>query len=121
MKTNLGKFIVEGTPNEISELIETENKKEVKTSGYKGLYTLLTRFTVFYERDNDNMMSTPKTYMCNEGDILEFVRDEIDPFNGKPYPVFKNEQGDEVNVELALVKQTSIEDLRKRGLYQKGE
>ena len=121
METKIGKYTVEGTPKEISDFIEMENKKEVKTSGCKGLYTIIARLMVFYEKDNDNIMSTPKTYMCNEGDILEFVRDKIDPFNGKPYPVFKNEQGDEVHIDLAYVTQTSIEDLRKREISSRGE
>ncbi|WP_323705932.1 hypothetical protein P3U41_05895 [Mammaliicoccus sciuri] len=116
METKIGKYTVEGTPKEISDFIEMENKKEVKTSGCKGLYTVIARVMFFYDKDSDDTTSSSRNDMCNEGDILEFVRDRIDTYNGKPYPVFKNEQGDEVHIDLAYVTQTSIEDLRKRGL-----
>ncbi|WP_323705931.1 hypothetical protein P3U41_05890 [Mammaliicoccus sciuri] len=122
MKLIKNDYVIEGTPKEINEFLES-NCNETQNNGYKGDYILTEDIILFYRKQEyiEGNFINPH-YIAPKGTKLTYLRDYVVGSLGKIQPVFKNMEGAEVVVtisdrkSLEKYKPESVEDLMEKPL-----
>lgn len=122
MKLIKSDYVIEGTPKEINEFLES-NCNGTQYSGYNGDYILTEDITLFYrkkEHIEDRLFHS--CYKASKGTKLTYLRNDVVGNLGKIQPVFKNMEGAEVVVaisdrkSLEKYKPENMEDLMEKPL-----